>query len=678
MNVELQNDLIYFRNYYNSIENNNNKLGKGNFGSVFKISPRNNGIYYAIKIIKNDEKRFIHIKREIKIMSGINHKNITKMYDYFCQNEKYYLVLEYLPNGTLNDKINDKINNSGGFHRHFQENEILNIFHQIISGLNYLHDLNIAHRDIKPDNILFDKKNNVKLSDFGYSVLLNNYPINEICKKNPDQDLISSGKTKIGHKDYSAPELINGKPVDSKCDIFSLGMTIFYLMSFKLPFISTIDEEEIHRYYNENILNDFKGLDIYSIELRNLVMKMINKDPGKRPSSGEVSREIINIMNKYNQIPKDIIIFSNNNQNGEVNCSNTNYHFQNEINCNYSNNNENDKVNNANNENEKINSNSNNNNNDDTEILDNNFYSKEKSLFISIITCIVFLEDLPKAIFNINSKEKTILKKNIKDLTDTKFNEFFPSLEISEDIIESYPFIVFKEIINKFSKKFKEKNTNWKNKLFNAIIRPKEIDDSEKEDIISKKVINKIGEDYREKYDPDPFIDLFYFINLDFYKCGTCGKINTYKKNISVSLTIKVKDENKSINDLIKNYFITRKTNNKEQCETCNFNTEVKEKLFVTLPSYLVIKFENENKEQIIFDDEIDLDSYTVTYYNPTKYNFYALIIEEEFYNNKHYIAVIKHNDYYELYSDNVIQICGEEVKTYGSPIIAIYKRQKK
>ena len=302
MNVELQNDLIYFRNYYNSIENNNNKLGKGNFGSVFKISPRNNGIYYAIKIIKNDEKkRFIDIKREIKILSGINHKNIIKMYDCFCQNEKYYLVLEYLPNKTLNDKINDKIKKC---HRHFQENEILNIFHQIINGLKYLHDLNIIHRDIKPDNILFDEKDNVKLSDFGYSVLLNNYPINKIWKINPDKDLISSGKTKIGHRDYSAPELINGNPVDSKCDIFSLGMTIFYLMSFNLPLNSKIVEDKILRNYNENILNYFKGLDIYSIELRNLVMKMIDEDPGKRPSSGEISIEVINIMSKYNYLFK--------------------------------------------------------------------------------------------------------------------------------------------------------------------------------------------------------------------------------------------------------------------------------------------------------------------------------------------------------------------------------------
>ena len=103
------------------------------------------------------------------ILDRINNRNIIKIYDHFDINEnEYYLVLEYVPNGTLDDKINNQRKSKTPF----QEIEIIRIFKQIINGIIYLHDLNIVQRDIKPDNILFDEFDNVKLTDFGYSVLL--------------------------------------------------------------------------------------------------------------------------------------------------------------------------------------------------------------------------------------------------------------------------------------------------------------------------------------------------------------------------------------------------------------------------------------------------------------------------------------------------------------------------
>ena len=164
---ELQYDLNYIRyNIYSMMSSN--PIGGGNFGKVFKLSPRNNGIYYAIKkiVVKGNIK---HIKREMGILDRINNRNIIKIYDHFDINEnEYYLVLEYVPNGTLDDKINNQRKSKTPF----QEIEIIRIFKQIINGIIYLHDLNIVQRDIKPDNILFDEFDNVKLTDFGYSVLL--------------------------------------------------------------------------------------------------------------------------------------------------------------------------------------------------------------------------------------------------------------------------------------------------------------------------------------------------------------------------------------------------------------------------------------------------------------------------------------------------------------------------
>ena len=183
-----------------------------------------------------------------------------------------------------------------------------------------------------------------------------------------------------------------------------------------------------------------------------------------------------------------------------------------------------------------------------------------------------------------------------------------------------------------------------------------------------------MSKDYPEIYG-DPFVDLFYFVTLDYYKC-ICGRLNNFKENIFFSITIKVKYDNKSINDLIKEYFFPIKTNNNKKC-SCGFETETNEKYFYMSLLYLTIELDNKNQNQIIFDDEINLDSKILTDYGPTKYNFYALIIEEEIEKNKNYIVVIKNNNVYKLYSDNIVQTCGDEAKDYGNPIMVIYKGQK-
>lgn len=211
---------------------------------------------------------------------------------------------------------------------------------------------------------------------------------------------------------------------------------------------------------------------------------------------------------------------------------------------------------------------------------------------------------------------------------------------------------------------------SWNNKLFNSRIKPIKI----KNERIFSRVIEIMSKDYPEIYG-DPFVDLFYFVTLDYYKC-ICGRLNNFKENIFFSITIKVKYDNKSINDLIKEYFFPIKTNNNKKC-SCGFETETNEKYFYTSPLYLTIELDNKNQNQIIFDDEINLDSKILTDYGPTKYNFYALIIEEEIEKNKNYIVVIKNNNVYKLYSDNIVQTCGDEAKDYGNPIMVIYKGQK-
>ena len=215
-------------------------LGKGNFAFVKKMKSKINNLCYAIKIIpKSNVKRKEQILREKMLQSLTNHKNIVRQYGNFEDQENYYLVLEYVENDSLQKKIDNHINSFKDKNiEPIREDLVINIFKQIIDGLEYLHSINIMHRDIKPDNILFDKSNNIKITDFGLSALLKQSWEMIHFDKN-----LYAKKTLLGHRDFTAPEVAARQDYDFKCDIFSLGLTIFYLMTFKIPFSSYIDNE---------------------------------------------------------------------------------------------------------------------------------------------------------------------------------------------------------------------------------------------------------------------------------------------------------------------------------------------------------------------------------------------------------------------------------------------------
>jgi len=204
------------------------EVGSGKFGKVFKMKSKINGQIYAVKSLqktKNINKYKSQIRdlmREQLIQSNVDHPNIVHLYGDFEDNEFYYLVSEFFDGISL-EKFIKKNNNS------FNENLIINIFKQILEGLVYLHGKNIIHRDITPDNILIDNNKNIKITDFGLSAILRGHGI------------LRLKFSRVGRPDYSCPEIINSQKYDFKCDIFSLGYTIYFLMNRQLPSYTSFD-----------------------------------------------------------------------------------------------------------------------------------------------------------------------------------------------------------------------------------------------------------------------------------------------------------------------------------------------------------------------------------------------------------------------------------------------------
>ena len=193
-------------------------LGKGTFSIVKLGIDRATGEKVAIKILnkkkmvnQNDLQR---VEREINILKNINHVNLIKINKIKEDAENYYLIMEYCEKGELFNYI---VKN-----KRLKENEASFFFYQIINGVEYLHNKNIVHRDMKPENLLLNQNNIIKIIDFG----LSNYY--------DDGNLLS---TLCGSPFYSSPELINGQKYDGfSVDIWSIGISLYAMIYGYLPF----------------------------------------------------------------------------------------------------------------------------------------------------------------------------------------------------------------------------------------------------------------------------------------------------------------------------------------------------------------------------------------------------------------------------------------------------------
>ena len=159
---------------------------------------------------------------EIRLLASISHPNIIAYKESFYdeKNETLNLILEYANGGDLHSKIKEHKKTKS----YFKEKTIWSIFIQMLIGLKNLHDHNIMHRDLKSANILIMKNGIYKLGDLNISKVYNS----------------NFHNSKMGTPCYAAPEIWNNKPYTFKSDIWSLGIILYELCTFKLPFFLLI------------------------------------------------------------------------------------------------------------------------------------------------------------------------------------------------------------------------------------------------------------------------------------------------------------------------------------------------------------------------------------------------------------------------------------------------------
>ena len=263
-------------------------IGNGSFGNVIKIMHKSTGLIRSMKTIPKDNLKegFTddEIQREITILKSLNHPHIIKLFEFYVDDNNYYLINEYCDEGDLSDKLISS--------KYFEEHIVKSIMFQIFTAVLYLHSQNIIHGDLKLENVLINSikrqydtntstNNNVrsqylsfdvKLIDFGCSKIFTHY-------KKQFEDI-------IGTTMYSSPEVLRNS-YDEKCDVWSCGVIMYILLSGEVPFYGHTENETASLILNGHYSFNSKAFDNISTEAKDLISKCFTYNKAKRISIKE-------------------------------------------------------------------------------------------------------------------------------------------------------------------------------------------------------------------------------------------------------------------------------------------------------------------------------------------------------------------------------------------------------
>ena len=261
------------------------RLGDGSYGTVFSVVNIQTGATVAMKKIekvKENEIDDLEIKNEIDILKKLDHPNIVKIYEFYNTLTDFYIVTEYCKKGELYSYIK----------RSYSENQLAVLFYQVFSGLYYLHDHHILHRDLKLENIMIsDIEKDLKTKEEYFWIKIIDFGTAKIFKKNKNE------KAVVGSSYYIAPEVLKQK-YNEKCDTWSVGVILYMLIVGRAPFDGKSDEDIIESIKIGVYNNKHPKLLAKSKEIQDLVNSLLERNINKRLSASEALNH--SFFNKFN------------------------------------------------------------------------------------------------------------------------------------------------------------------------------------------------------------------------------------------------------------------------------------------------------------------------------------------------------------------------------------------
>jgi serine/threonine-protein kinase len=255
------------------------ELGKGGMGKVYKAQDTDLKEKVAIKLLRpeiaGDKKTIERFRNELKFARKIRHKNVCQMYDLNKEKGAHYITMEYVAGKDLKGMIRMMGQLSSG--------KTIFIAKQVCDGLVEAHRLGVVHRDLKPQNIMVDEDGNARIMDFG------------IARSLKTKGITAAG-VMIGTPEYMSPEQVEGKEVDERSDIYSLGVILYEMVTGRVPFEGDTPFT-IGVKHKSEMPKDPKELNTQLPEDLNLViLRCLEKDKENRfQSAGEVRAELTRI-----------------------------------------------------------------------------------------------------------------------------------------------------------------------------------------------------------------------------------------------------------------------------------------------------------------------------------------------------------------------------------------------
>jgi eukaryotic-like serine/threonine-protein kinase len=240
-------------------------LGRGGMSEVWRAVDEELGRPVAIKLLAPDADT-ARFEREARAFASLGHPNVTQLYDYGEEGGRPYMVLEYLPGGTLEDRLRDG--------KPLPDDETFAIAGGIAAGLAHAHGRGVVHRDLKPSNVLFDAEGRPKIADFG------------IARMAAGEGTLTEAGTVLGTAAYISPEQATGQPASSASDVYSFGVMLYRMLTGRLPFDATDPMQLVIQHRDElpPPIGTIRG-DAPAV-LESTATAALAKDPRARPPDG--------------------------------------------------------------------------------------------------------------------------------------------------------------------------------------------------------------------------------------------------------------------------------------------------------------------------------------------------------------------------------------------------------
>ncbi|XWS75247.1 hypothetical protein CRYUN_Cryun01aG0069400 [Craigia yunnanensis] len=248
--------------------------GVGSYSKVVRAKKKDTGMVYALKIMDKKsitkENKTAYVKLERIVLDQLDHPGVVRLYFTFQDTFSLYMALESCDGGELFDQITRK--------GRLSEDEARFYAAEVVDALEYIHNMGLIHRDIKPENLLFTTDGHIKIADFGSVKPMQDSRITVLPNASSDDKAC----TFVGTAAYVPPEVLNSSPATFGNDLWALGCTLYQMLSGSSPFKDASEWLIFQRI----IARDIRFPNYFSKEARDLIDRLLDLDPSRRPGAG--------------------------------------------------------------------------------------------------------------------------------------------------------------------------------------------------------------------------------------------------------------------------------------------------------------------------------------------------------------------------------------------------------